>query len=190
MDINTLFTEAGMRQATSEWRENHIADAHQYAQIADIIQARLGQERIDGDRGALSAKRRAWKVSRKARALAKLARRQAATTEALHAAYVNEVLMLPQRREIAAQRRAVAADRRSDRRQQRAINAGAAVSKSLHKTATVLGGEQVSAQVTAPVQGPQEAFVDAEPFPFPQAAGAEGQHLGSISDFFTSEAHR
>jgi hypothetical protein len=179
MDINQLFTEDGMREATSAWRENHMSDGQQYAQVAEIIRARLKQERIVGDRGAMSAKVRAWKVARHAKKLSRLARRQAAGCEALNSAYVNQVVKLPERR-------AIEARIRSDKRQQRAINAGAMVSKSLQKTATTLNGTPASPQVNAP----QEAFLDAEPFAFPQAVGAESHDMGSIGDYFASEAGR
>lgn len=192
MDINTLFTEAGMRTTTSAWRDTHMHDAQEYGQVAQIIAARLRQERIDGDRGAMSAKRRAWKVSREARRMARLSNKLAAIAEGMNAVYVTEVVQLPARREAAAARREIAADKRAVRRQQRALTTGAAVAKSLHKTATTLGGEQVKPQVSAPVVPDDllQDFVDPQPFPFQQAAGGEGQNLGSISDFFTSKEAR
>lgn len=179
MDINALFTEAGMREATSAWRDTHVTDAQQYGQVAHIIRSRLRQERIVGDRGAVSAKVRAWRVGRHAKKLAKLAQLQAATCEALYGSYVNQVVHLPDRRQAEAQLR-------DERRRQRAINAGAAVAKSLQKTTAALNGEQASSQVNEPQQ--QKAFVGAEPFMFPQAAGDEPgmQDLGSIGDFFTA----
>lgn len=182
MEINQMFTESGMREATSAWRENHMSDGQQYAQVEQIIRARLRQDRIVGDRGALSAKVRAWKVARHAKKLSRLAQRQAAECEALFGSFVNQVVRLPERREVEARLR-------DQKRQQRAINAGAAVAKSLQKTTTTLNGAQASSQVSGP-RVVHEAFLDAEPFPFSQAAGGESQHLGSITDYFPSEAGR
>jgi hypothetical protein len=184
MDVNDLFTDQGLRQATQTWRDQHMEDARQYDQIRDIIKRRLEQERIDGDR-MFAARRRAWRVSRQVKAMSRHARRQAARSEALYATYVDQVVRLPERR-------ALAAARKDERRQQRAQAAGAMVAKSLHKSASVLGGDSATTeypQVTGMV-GRQDRFLDAEPFPFAQAAGAEGRHVGSIHDYFPQKGGR
>ncbi|EFL29458.1 LOW QUALITY PROTEIN: conserved hypothetical protein, partial [Streptomyces himastatinicus ATCC 53653] len=126
MDINEIFTEAGMRETTSAFRDQHMEDARQYGQLGDIIKSRLEQQTIDGD-GRFSARFRARKVSRQVRRMEKASKKAAAAAEALHGAYVNEVVELPQRRELAAARK-------EDRRQKRALTAGQFVAKSLQKS--------------------------------------------------------
>lgn len=172
MDINALFTDAGLRAFTDHQRDQHMEDARQYGQIADIVKRRLEKTPIDGDRW-LSARLRARKVSRQLRAMERASQQAASSAEALYATYVNHVLGLPQRREVTAARKA-------ERKAGRAAATGAAVAKSLHKSAASLNGVQ---------PGDQAGFLDANPYPFPMASGGETQ-TRSVADFFPREQVR
>ncbi|MEU5668423.1 hypothetical protein, partial [Streptomyces longwoodensis] len=130
MDINALFTDEGLRAFTATVRDQHVRDAQQYGQIADIVRRRLEQTPIEGDRW-MSKKLRAWKVSRQLKAMQKASGEAASKAEALYATYKNEVLELPQRR-------AAAEARKLERKQGRQATLGAAVAKSLDKTVTSL----------------------------------------------------
>lgn len=177
MDINALFTDAGLRAFTDAQRDQHLTDATQYAQLADIVRRRLEQTPIDGDR-AFSARRRARRVARKLKKMERASRRAASSSEALYAAYINQVLELPQRREQAALRKA--------ERKGRQLQAGAGdrVAKSLHKSVAAFGGQVNGAsQQTGP--GPQ--FLPPQSFPYPVAAGGEHQPQ-SIADFIPKAA--
>lgn len=181
MDINEIFTEAGMRQTTTEFRNQHMEDARQYGQLGDIIKSRLEQQTIDGD-GRFSARRRARKVSRQVRRMEKASKKAAAAAEALYGAYVNQVVELPQRRELAAVRKA-------ERRERRAVTAGQFVAKSLQKSADSLNG--LPPQEIPQVNGAQQAvpqFVDPLPHHFPTGGSGDRQALPSIGDFFGKEA--
>lgn len=178
MDINALFTDQGLRDFTNAQRDQHMEDARQYGQLAAIIRGRLKQTPVDGDRW-LSARRRARKVSRQVKAMERASQKAAASAEALYATYVNQVLELPQRREVAAARKA-------QRKQLRAANAGALVAKSLEKSARHLSGDENPQVGGVPVAAPQ--YLDAQPSPFPMAAGSEGQALRPFADFFPKES--
>ncbi|WP_143172647.1 hypothetical protein [Actinacidiphila paucisporea] len=177
MDINALFTDAGLRAFTDAQRDQHLTDATQYAQLSDIVRRRLEQTPIDGDRAvgnwSISARHRARKVSRKLKRMERASRRAASSSEALYAAYVNHVLELPDRRERAALRKA----ERKGRQLQ--SGAGDRVAKSLHKSAGVFGGQLPGASQQTQT-GPQ--FLPSQSFPYPVAAGGETQQQ-SIADF-------
>ncbi|MEU6357666.1 hypothetical protein ABZ896_51640 [Streptomyces sp. NPDC047072] len=179
MDINQLFTDEGLRAFTAQMRDQHMKDAQQYGQIADIIRRRLENEKIDGDRW-MSRKLRAWKVSRQVKAMQKASEGAASSAEALYATYRNEVLELPQRR-------AVAAARKAERKQNRQAAAGAAVAKSLEKSVTSLTGgptQQVPGQI--PQARPAEFVSPDSPWgQWPMASG--GDHAAptsTINDYF------
>lgn len=180
MDINNLFTDEGLRAFTAARRDQHMQDASQYDQIADVIQRRLEQTPIDGDR-PFSARRRARKVARRMRRMARSSRKAAASSEALYAAYVSQVLELPQRREQEAARKA--------HRQQRPVKGsvdGVAerVTSSLDRSIHQLNG---TTPRPAPQAGTGQAgFLPPTPFPYPIAAGGEGQPPAprTVSDFF------
>lgn len=177
MDVNSLFTDQGMRQTTSVWRDQHMEDARQYGQIKEIVRRRLKQTPIDGDRW-FDVKIRAWRVSRQVKAMERHSRRAAACAEATYATFAHQVVNLPERR-------AVRAGQKAARKQQRAVNTGAFVAKSLDKSARSLSGQAVTSQVSGSQDEGQ--FLDAEPFPFPMAAGDEGRSHGSIGDFFPTD---
>jgi hypothetical protein len=174
MDINALFTDQGMRDTTAAWRDQHVKDAQQYGQIADIVRRRLEQTPIDGDRW-LAKKLRARKVSKQVKAMEKASKDAASAAEALYATYKNEVLELPQRRELAAARKA-------ERKQNRQVAAGAAVAKSLDKSVTSLTG--VPGEV--PQARPAEFVAPDSPWgQWPMAAGGEQSGPAStINDYF------
>ncbi len=184
MDINQIFTEAGMRQTSSEWRDQHMEDARQYGQIGAIIESRLAQQHIDGD-GRFSARRRARKVSRQVRRMEKASQKAAAAAEALYGSFVNEVVELPQRRELDAARK-------EQRKQRRIAAAGDLVAKSLNKSTAALNGqpEPVFPQVSGIQQPEPTQYVDPMPFNMQTYdAGSTGhQALPTIGSFFDQEA--
>jgi hypothetical protein len=176
MDINALFTDEGLRAFTATVRDQHVRDAQQYGQIADIVRRRLEQTPIDGDRW-MSKKLRAWKVSRQLKAMQKASGEAASKAEALYATYVNEVLELPQRREVAEAKKL-------KRKQGRQAALGAAVANSLDRTVTSLGAPQEQVPGAVPQARPAE-FVDPDnPWnQWPMAAGGE-QAPRTINDYF------
>ena len=62
MDLNELFTDQGMRAFTANQRDQHLEDARQYGQLADVVEQRLRATTIDGDR-FMAEQRRARKVA-------------------------------------------------------------------------------------------------------------------------------
>lgn len=178
-NIDALFTDAGLRAFTTAQRDQHMQDASQYAQLADIVRRRLEQTPIDGDK-PFSARRRARKVARKMKRMERASRKAAASSEALYAAYVNHVLELPERRQIAA-------DRKAARQGRRQVTAGAGdrVAKSLHKSAQAFGQAPVAGSSQQSGRVPQ--YLPPKPFPYPMAAGAEHQEPRTIADFIPKE---
>lgn len=177
MDINELFTQQGMRNATSAWRDQHMEDSRQYGQLADIIRRRLQQTPITGDRW-YDKRLRAWRVARHARSMQRHSRKIAAQAEALDASFLNRVVNLPERR-------AVEASRKAEKKQQRAANAGAFVAKSLDKSARALAGDAVKPQVGGVQEGQQAPqYLDAQPYQFPMAAGDDSSWPRDIRDLF------
>lgn len=175
-NIDALFTDAGLRAFTDAQRDQHMQDAAQYAQLAAVIQRRLEQTPIEGDK-PLSARRRARKVARKMKRMERASRRAAASSEALYAAYVNHVLELPARREQAALRKA-------ERQGRRQVTGGAGdrVAKSLHKSAAAFGG-QLPGVSQASSAGAAQSFLPPQSYPYPVAAGGENSQPQSIADF-------
>lgn len=178
MDIEALMTQQGMRNFTDEQRETWTTDAVQVRQLAQIIQARLANTEIDGDRAG-SAGRRARKVSRKMAKVAKLLEKAAAETEGLNAVYVREVLELPARR-------ARELEKKESRRERLGIAAASvqdAAAKSLTKTAHTLNGtQQVGNPQVTPVQAAPQ-YVHPNGWQF-TPAGAQPTPLGNITDHF------
>ncbi|MEU1789139.1 hypothetical protein ABZ553_25375 [Streptomyces sparsogenes] len=176
MDINALFTDEGLRAFTATVRDQHVRDAQQYGQIADIVRRRLEQTPIEGDRW-MSKKLRAWKVSRQLKAMQKASGEAASKAEALYATYVNEVLELPQRR-------AAAEARKLERKNGRQAAVGAAVAKSLDKTVSALGAPQEQAPVAVPQARPAEFVTPDNPWSqWPMAAGEQAP-TRTINDYF------
>lgn len=180
MDIEALMTQQGMRDFTDEQRQTFTNDAVQVRQLAQIIQARLANTAIDGDRTG-SAGRRARKVSRKLGKVARLLEKAAAETEAVNAVYLREVVQLPERR-------ARELERKEQRRQRLGIAATAAqahVAKSLSKSVNSLNGTPVAEPQVTAVAGPQ--YVHPMPYQHTPAAGM-AQPVPSIGDLFDQEA--
>ncbi|MFE4055572.1 hypothetical protein ACFXP3_04545 [Streptomyces sp. NPDC059096] len=176
MDINALFTDEGLRAFTATVRDQHVRDAQQYGQIADIVRRRLEQTPVEGDRW-MSKKIRAWKVSRQLRAMQKASGDAASKAEALYATYVNEVLELPQRR-------ALAEARKLERKSGRQAAVGSAVAKSLNKTAASLGTPQEQVPGAVPQARPTEFVPPDTPWEqWPMAAGGE-RPTSTINDYF------
>ena len=186
MDIEALMTQQGMRTFTDEQRDTFTNDAVQVRQLAQIIQARLANTAIDGDRAG-SAGRRARKVARRFGKVARLLEKAAAEAEAINAVYGREVLELPARRSREL-------ERKEQRRQRLGIAAGAAptaVAKSLTKTTNTLAGAQPPAgnpQVTAAQPQPKPQYVSPQPYTFPGQTADQAQPLPNIGDFFNQEA--
>ena len=146
-----LFRSEGLRAFTATVRDQHVRDAQQYGQIADIVRSRLQQTPIEGDRW-LSKRLRAWKVARQLKAMQKASGEAASKAEALYATYVNEVLELPQRR-------AVAEAKRLERKSGRQAAVGAAVAGSLNRTVTALNTPQEQSGGAVPQARPAEFVI-------------------------------
>lgn len=152
MDIDDLMTKKGMRKFTDEQRETFVNDAVQLRQISQIIEARLTHTHIEGDTSDGQARRRARKFAGRLRKVADLLERAAARTEGVNAAYVRDVLELPERRTSQQERKAL-------RRQRLGIAAGdarTAVGQSLAASASALNG-------ATPVGSPQVNTVPEQP---------------------------
>ncbi|MFD8961422.1 hypothetical protein AMK17_37840 [Streptomyces sp. CB00072] len=176
MDINALFTDEGLRNFTATVRDQHVRDAQQYGQIADIVRRRLEQTPIEGDRW-MAKRLRAWKVARQLKAMQKASGEAASKAEALYATYVNEVLELPQRR-------AVAEAKKLERKNGRQAAVGAAVAGSLNRTVTALNTPQEQPAGTVPQARPAEFVAPESPFgQWPMAAGGE-RPTSTINDYF------
>lgn len=98
MDIDKLMTEQGMRDFTDEQRDTWFNDAVQTNQMAQIIEARLANTHIEGDKNAGQARKRARKATRKMKKAAGLLAKAAAEIEGFNATYKRDVLELPARR--------------------------------------------------------------------------------------------
>ncbi|MFF0009606.1 hypothetical protein ACFYQT_40130 [Streptomyces tibetensis] len=184
MDIEALMTQQGMRGWTDEQRDTWTNDAVQMRQLTQIIQARLANTQIDGDRTG-SAGRRARKVSRKLARVARLLEKAAAETEAVNAVYVREVLELPARR-------ARELEKKEQRKERLGIAAGAAqgaIAKSLTNTTNTLTGVQPPAVGNPQVNGVQAApqYVPPMPYQFPGQTPAQAQALPDFADLFPDQ---
>jgi hypothetical protein len=152
MDLNRLFTEAGLRAWCDDRRDQHLEDARHYGQLADIFARHLQQYRIDGDR-LFAARIRAHRVVRHLRKLERDSRHAAADAQSLCGAYVQQVLEVPARRKAAALKKAEAKDKRAQRK---ALRRSTAVLAAQHEQQTAQGyltaqpkssGEQQTATV-------------------------------------------
>lgn len=182
MDIEALMTQQGMRDFTNEQRQTFTNDAVEVRQLAQIIQARLANTEIDGDRAG-SAGRRARKVTRKMHKVARLLERAAAETEALNAVYLREVEELPARR-------ARQLEQKEQRRQRLGIAAASvqgAAAKSLTKSTNTLTGIRPPAAVPGAAVPPPVQYVSPQPWGLP-GQNTAAQPLPSIADVFDQEA--
>lgn len=179
MDMDGLMTQKGMRTFTDEQRDNWTTDSTQMEQMARVIEARLANTHIDGDKNAGQARRRARKVTRRMKKAAALLARAAAEIEAGNAVYVREVLDLPERRRLEM-------ERTEARKNRLGLAAGMqeAVAGSLQKSAAGFNGgipQTGNPQVTAVQQAPQ--YVTPYPQQFAQPTGAQ-QPLPNMADLF------
>ncbi|MCF0086704.1 MULTISPECIES: hypothetical protein [unclassified Streptomyces] len=181
MDMNSLFTEDGMRNFTAGQRDSLVDWAGEARQIAQIMQARLANQHIDGDTGR-APNRRARKVARKQAKVAKLLEKAAAETEALNAVYQREVTELPARR-------ARQLEQKATRKQRLGIAATTVqdvAAKSLTKSTNSFTGIQPPA-ASSQVTPPPVQYVSPQPYAWPgQTAGSQG--VPSIHDVFDQEA--
>jgi hypothetical protein len=182
MDMDALMTKQGMRTWTDEQRETYVNDASDMRQMAQIIQARIANTHIEGDKNAGQARRRAAKVVRRLNKVIRHLERAAAEMEAGNAVYVREVLELPERR-------VKELERNETRRSRLGLAAGVheTVAKSLDRTAHALHGTQPvgNPQVTPVQQAPQ--YVSPQPYAFP-GGGQPQQPIPHISELFDQEA--
>lgn len=178
MDMDGLMTQKGMRVFTDEQVDNWTTDSTQMEQMARIIEARLANTHIDGDKNAGQARRRARKVARRMKKAAALLARAAAEIEAGNAVYVREVIELPERR-------AAELERSEARKNRLGLAAGVqeAVAGSLQKSATGFNGTTPvgNPQVNGVQPGPQ--YVTPYPQQFAQPTGAQ-QPLPNMADLF------
>ncbi|MGA4803581.1 hypothetical protein [Streptomyces lavendulocolor] len=151
-----LLALSAMTTWTAARQQEHVADAAAYDAALAAIQAGLRSQHVEGD-GRWSAARRARKVEKHLKAMAKAARQQAAAAEALRNAYaghVAHVAALPGQREAKRQAKEV---RKAGGRQAVAQIAA----KSLHKSAVAavpgptgeMPGAPVETADPAPVRG-------------------------------------
>jgi hypothetical protein len=178
MDINALFEKDGMRDFTAEQRDTFMNDGQQIRQMQRIVQARLAQITLEGDRPG-AAGRRARKMAKRFGKLAGLLEKAAAQCEGINTAYVHDVLELPDRR-------MKALEAKENRRQRLGIAASGtqdAIAQSLTKSAHAFNGAQQAGnpQVTPVQQAPQ--YNAPYPHQFAQAGGQQ-QPVGDIASFF------
>lgn len=177
MDINALFEKNGMRDFTAEQRDTFMNDGQQIRQMQRIVQARLAQISLEGDRPG-AAGRRARKMAKRFGKLAGLLERAAAQCEAINTAYVHDVLELPDRRLKAIE----AKENRKQRLGIASTGAKAAIGESLARSVNSLNGVPVgNPQVTPVEQAPR--YVSPMPHQY-TSAGAPTEQLGNIADFF------
>ncbi|MFF7335428.1 hypothetical protein [Streptomyces sp. NPDC008150] len=178
MDINALFTKDGMRAFTAEQRDLFMNDGRELRQMEQIVQARLAQLTVDGDRPG-AAGRRARRIARKLGRIAASVEKAAAQAEALNAAYVHDIVELPERRARQLEAKAARKNRLGI-----AATTETLVTNSLTKSVHGLHGTTPvgNPQVTT---APQPQYVHPMNFPAPQAGG---QSFPSITDLFDQEA--
>ncbi|MFZ3592297.1 hypothetical protein [Streptomyces sp. BH104] len=177
MDIDRLATQDGMREYRSGQIDTWITDATQVDTMAQLLQARIAQTAVDGDKPG-AASRRARKVAKRFRRASRQLRRAAAEIEAASAVFNREVVELPERR-------ARALEEKRDRDEQRARARSLAAGQAAHALAESAHGfntdpQRQSSQVVPPV--PQHApLLNPQPFAMPAPANAP---LGEITDHF------
>lgn len=176
MDIDRLMTQDGMREYTDAQRDQWFSDVTDVETLTQIIEARLAQTVIEGDKPG-AGKRRAKKVAKRLRKASLQVRKAVAEVEAANAVFVREVVELPDRR----LRQAVAKERRGEQRARMRglakLQVAQALAESAHHFNT--GPQQLSAQ--APPAPQQAPLLNPTPYAMPSAAWAP---LGEIMDQF------
>lgn len=178
MDINHLFTDDGLRAATSQWRDDELKIGGQYGQLARVFEARIKAQAIDGDHW-WSARLRARRVARHLKSMQKACEKAAASAESLYGDFVNQVVELPERREKALVRK----EAREERRALAKGTASGAVAQSLTNSIQGFTGtpQTGNPQVTAAQQTPQ--YVPPMPFQY-TPANSRPEPVGNILDQF------
>lgn len=175
MDIDRLMTRDGMREYTDDQREQWASDVAGVETLTQVIQARIAQTVVEGDRPG-AAKRRARKVAKRLRKASRQVRKAAAEVEAANAVFVREVVELPERRT----RQAEIKERRDEQRARLRGLAKLQVARSLAESAHSFNtGPQ---QVIAPPAPQHAPLLNPTPYAMPPAAG--GGPLGEITDQF------
>lgn len=177
MDMDHLMSEQGMRAYTDGQRDSLMDWAGEVRQITQIVQARLANTHIEGDKSAGEARKRSRKVSRRMARVARLLEKSAAETEAINAVYKREVIDLPARRANAA------VEGSSSWRQRFGIADSPIreqVTNSLQESVHALNGTQQTGNqqaTTIPAMPVQPAYLP--PQPYHQA----GPGAGTVQDF-------
>lgn len=182
MDIKDLMTEQGMESWAEEQSACWTNDAVEVRQLAQIFQARLKNQSIDGDNlGA--AGRRARRVAGRITKAARHLEKAAAALQGANAFYVREVLELPERRDKNRERKEL----RRQRLGIAASSARAAIGESLTQSTTTLhhGPTPVGNPQVNPVGQAQPLYTNPA-FYMPPAAS--GQGVPSIGDIFDQQA--
>lgn len=175
MDADRLMTQDGMREYRDEQTATWLTDATQVDTMAQLLQARISETLIEGDRRG-AAKRRARKIAKRFRKASQHVRRAAAEIEAADAVLNREIVDLPARRQRELQRK-------RERDEERARLRGLAKTQIVGALAESAHGFNTNAQVVPPM--PQHAPLhNAQPFAMPQSVGSAP--LGEITDHFPS----
>lgn len=188
MNIDTLLTEQGLRRFTEKRRDQHLRDAREYGQIAEILRRRLEQMPVEGDRW-WSLRWRVKKVRKEFRAMERAMLRAASASEALYAVYCHEVLELPGRRQAALEAKEKAKDRRSERARRRKAVAHGYVARSLEQSAQRFEGAGRGDTVDGEVVSEKAVYLAPEPS-FLKAVGDGSEGVvrpRSVRDYFPND---
>lgn len=179
MDMDHLMSEQGMRAYTDGQRDSLMDWAGEVRQITQIVQARLANTHIEGDKSAGEARKRSRKVSRRMARVARLLEKSAAETEAINAVYKREVLDLPDRRANAA------VDGGTSWRQRLGIADSPIreqVTNSLQESVHALNGTQQPAGI--PAMPVQPAYLPPQPYHQPGPGAGTVQDFAGLGDIF------
>lgn len=177
MDIDRLMTQDGMREYTDGQRDQWASDVSAMETLTQVIEARMAQTVIEGDRPG-SAKRRARKVARRLRKASRQVRKAAAEMEAANAVFNREVVELPARRTRQLENKERRNEERARLRGLAKLQVARALAESAHGFNT--GPQQMNSQAVPPA--PQHApLLNPTPYAMPPGSGAP---LGEITDQF------
>lgn len=174
MDIDRLMTQDGMRAYTDGQRDQWASDVAEVETLTQVIQARIAQTAVEGDKPG-AAKRRARKVAKRLRKASQQVRKAVAEVEAANAVFVREVVELPERRT----RQAEIKERRDEQRARLRGLAKLQVARALAESAH--GFNTDPRQVTAPPTPQHAPLLNPTPYAMPANSGGP---LGEITDQF------
>lgn len=178
MDIDRLMTPDGMSEYRSDQTETWINDATQVDTMAQLLQARIAEIQVDGDKPG-AASRRARKVAKRFRKASRQLRQAAAEIQAAGAVFDREVVELPARRAREVQRKRERDEERARLRGLAQGHAAQLLAESAHGFNS--DPQRTNAQVTPPI--PQHAPLHSpQPFTMPQSSASVP--LGEITDYF------